>query len=166
MSCARRFSPPIIEAFLLALDRIDAVNREPTPLEAAWLFGALGAMASGDEHSAEQKIALCAHANLQQRRAWIAPTALTVAGLRRTLAELSTLEKALNVNSSSRAPMDVPRQANAMATEPPPHADQPTCAWCGRGKLEVINEWRDPTFGVIGVTLKCGAAECGKLVEV
>ncbi len=93
MSCARRFSPQIKEAFLLALDRIDAVNREPTPLEAACLFGALGAMASGDEHSAERKIALCAHASLLQRRTWIAPAALTVAGLRRTLAELSNLER-------------------------------------------------------------------------
>ena len=37
---------------MLALDRIDAVNREPTPLEAACLFGALGAMAIGDEHAA------------------------------------------------------------------------------------------------------------------
>jgi hypothetical protein len=52
-------------AYLAALDRIAAANREPTPQKAGCLFSALGAMASDDERAAEQWIARCQHADSQ-----------------------------------------------------------------------------------------------------
>lgn len=88
MSCPAQFSSRNITAFLAALDRIAAANREPTPREAGCLFSALGAMASGDERSAEQWIARCQHADLPQRHSWKAPARLTVDGLRGALVEL------------------------------------------------------------------------------
>ena len=93
MSCARRFSPRNREAFLQALDRMADEGREPTPQEAACLFCALGAMARGDERLAEQKIALLADGPSSRSPGWTAPSGLTVAGLRRALAELSDLER-------------------------------------------------------------------------
>jgi hypothetical protein len=108
MSYSRHFSPQNREAFLLALHRIEAVNREPTPWEAACLFSALGAMASGNEQLADQKIALCG-AEAAQHHAWNVPAALTVPSLRRTLAALSDLEQA-TVKGDSRAAMDLPRE--------------------------------------------------------
>ena len=56
MSCPSQFSSRNKTAFLAALDYIAAANREPTPQEAAFLFSALGAMARGDERSAERAI--------------------------------------------------------------------------------------------------------------
>jgi hypothetical protein len=109
MPYARQFSPQNREAFLRALHRIEAVNREPTPWEAACLFSALGAMASGDERLADQKITLCGNVEAPQHQAWNMPAGLTVAGLRRTLAELSDLEKAI-VKGDSRAAMKLPRE--------------------------------------------------------
>ena len=91
------------------LAAVEAVNREPTPWEAACLFGALGAMASGNEQLADQKIALCGHAEAAQHHAWNVPAALTVPGLRRTLAALSDLEQA-TVKGDSRAAMELPRE--------------------------------------------------------
>jgi hypothetical protein len=44
--------------------------------------------------------------------------------------------------------------------------DRPTCEWCGRGKLHLIEEKPDPNFGALGVTsrtLKCDDPACGKL---
>ena len=41
---------------------------------------------------------------------------------------------------------------------------RPTCAFCGEGKLVVIEERPDPNFGALGVfeqTLRCDA--CGKI---
>jgi hypothetical protein len=109
MSYARQFSPQNREAFLLALHRIEGVSREPTPWEAACLFSALGAMASGNEQLADQKIALCGNAEAAQHHAWNVPAALTVAGLQRTLAALSDLEQA-TVKGDSRAAMELPRE--------------------------------------------------------
>jgi hypothetical protein len=86
MSCARQFSSQNQRAYLAALDRIAAANREPTPQEAACLFSALGAMANGDERSAEQWIAQCQYA--EQQRSWNVPARLTVEGLRGALVEL------------------------------------------------------------------------------
>ncbi len=87
MSCARQFSSRNKKAYLAALDRIAAANREPTPQEAGCLFSALGAMASGDERSAERWIARCEHADSQQH-SWNVPARLTVDGLRGALVEL------------------------------------------------------------------------------
>jgi len=90
MSCAAQFSSRNKTAFLAALDRIAAANREPSPREAGCLFSALGAMASGDERSAEQWIARCQHADPQQH-SWKAPARLTVDGLRGALVELTRI---------------------------------------------------------------------------
>jgi hypothetical protein len=41
-----------------------------------------------------------------------------------------------------------------------------TCPACGKGKLRLLDEVPDPTFGTLGVmrrTLKCDALECGQL---
>jgi hypothetical protein len=47
--------------------------------------------------------------------------------------------------------------------------DRPTCAYCGRGRLVLIEEKPDPDFGILGMlrqTLKCDSAECGKLTII
>lgn len=47
-----------------------------------------------------------------------------------------------------------------------PRDDRPTCGWCKRGRLDLIEEKPDPIFGALGMTvstLKCDAPECGKL---
>src|SRR5262245_23272889 len=166
MSHARQFSPQNRDAFLQALYRIEAVNREPTPWEAACLFSALGAMTSGNEQLADQKIALCGNADLVHHHAWNVPVGLTVAGLRRTLAELSDLERAQSGKRDSHKSIDLPTEAKKKATMPVHHIDQPTCEWCRRGKLEVIKEWQDPIDGTIGVTLRCNAPGCARLTNV
>jgi hypothetical protein len=43
---------------------------------------------------------------------------------------------------------------------------RPSCAWCGRGKLDVIKQWSDPRDGIVGVTLKCDVPMCGRLTTV
>jgi hypothetical protein len=151
MYCARQFRSRSKKAFFAALDRIAAANREPTALEAGCLFGALGAMTNGDEHSAERKIALCLNADFKQQRSWKAPPQLTVAGLRRAFLELNSLSG---------------HQMRPNTTKLPPLNNRPTCSWCGRGKLDLIKEWPDPTYGMIGVTLRCDTPECGKLTAV
>jgi hypothetical protein len=151
MYCTRQFSSRSKRAFLAALDRIASANREPTPLEAGCLFGALGAMANGDEHSAEQKIALCLNADLKQQRSWKMPSQLTVAGLRRALLEFNSLSR---------------HQMRPNTTKPPPLNDRPICGWCRRGKLDLIKEWQDPTYGIVGVTLRCDTPDCGKFTAV
>jgi hypothetical protein len=90
MSCSAQFSSRNKKAFLAALDYIAAANREPTPQEAGCLFSALGAMASGDERSAERWIARCQNAYPQQH-SWKAPARLTVDGLRGALVELTRI---------------------------------------------------------------------------
>lgn len=43
---------------------------------------------------------------------------------------------------------------------------RPTCAFCGKGKLVLIDERPDPNFGTLGVvqqTLRCDSADCGKI---
>jgi hypothetical protein len=102
MSCDRRFSGRSKQAFLAALDRIEAANREPTPWEAGCLFGALGAMANGDERLAEHKIVMCLNAGSKQQRSWKVPPELTIAGLRRTLLEFDSLSRASNVRNGQK----------------------------------------------------------------
>jgi hypothetical protein len=44
--------------------------------------------------------------------------------------------------------------------------NRPTCAFCGKGKLVLVDERPDPNFGALGVfeqTLRCDSAECGKI---
>ena len=44
--------------------------------------------------------------------------------------------------------------------------NRPTCAFCGKGKLVLIDERPDPNFGALGVveqTLRCDWADCGKV---
>ena len=46
--------------------------------------------------------------------------------------------------------------------------DRPTCPFCGVGKLSLIDVRPDPNFGALGMireTLKCDAADCGKLTN-
>jgi hypothetical protein len=65
--------------------------------------------------------------------------------------------------------MDVPRAMNGAVPRLPPHKARPACSWCGRGKLDLIDERPDPIFGVLGMrlsTLKCVAPECGKLTII
>jgi hypothetical protein len=59
--------------------------------------------------------------------------------------------------------MDVPLEFNDAAAALPLRDGRPICAWCDRGKLDLIKQWPDPNIGIIGVTLKCNAPECGKL---
>jgi hypothetical protein len=43
------------------------------------------------------------------------------------------------------------------------------CPSCGRGRLDLIDEWPHPIVGVAGVTrqmLKSDAPECGKLTII
>jgi hypothetical protein len=63
---------------------------------------------------------------------------------------------------------EVSREANkSVATIALHHADRrPTCAWCQRGKLDVVQEWHNPIHGTFGVTLKCDAPECAKFTNV
>jgi hypothetical protein len=91
MSCPAQFSSRNKKAFLAALDRIAAANREPSPREAGCLFSALGAMAGGDERSAERWIARCQPADSQQQHSWNVPALLTVDGLRGALVELTRI---------------------------------------------------------------------------
>ena len=92
MNPARRFSARNRHAFLSALDRIEGANRQPTVWEAACLFGALGAMANGNEELAARKIEMSAFA-VSGLRSWNLPPSLTIVGLRRTLEELSSLNR-------------------------------------------------------------------------
>lgn len=50
--------------------------------------------------------------------------------------------------------------------EPSSDDDRPNCAWCGEGKLDVIDERPHPLFGILGMTLqtlKCDCPTCAKL---
>jgi hypothetical protein len=62
--------------------------------------------------------------------------------------------------------MDVPLEFNDAAAALRPRNRRPICAWCDRGKLDLIKQWPDPNVGIIGLTLKCNAPECGKLTTV
>jgi hypothetical protein len=65
--------------------------------------------------------------------------------------------------------MNILGELQAVAVKLSLHDEQPTCLWCGLGKLIFIDERADPNFGALGMTyqvLKCDAAECGKLTSV
>ena len=61
-----KFGTRATVAFLTALDRIAAADRQPTCWEAGCLYAALCAMAIGNDQLAEQKICLCALGDLGQ----------------------------------------------------------------------------------------------------
>ena len=45
---------------------------------------------------------------------------------------------------------------------------RPICKSCGRGKLDLIDEWPHPILGVAGVTcrtFRCNAVDCGALTS-
>jgi hypothetical protein len=51
----------------------------------------------------------------------------------------------------------------------PPTITGSNCKWCGQGKLDLIDERRDPNVPSLRTTcqvLKCNAPECGKLTIV
>jgi hypothetical protein len=55
------------------------------------------------------------------------------------------------------------------AAVPSPVEHRPICESCGRGRLDLIDEWPHPILGIAGVTcrtLKCDAPECGKLTSI
>jgi hypothetical protein len=62
--------------------------------------------------------------------------------------------------------MDVPVKFSDTVAALALRENRPICAWCDRGKLDVVKQWSDPRDGIIGVTLKCNAAKCGKLITV
>jgi hypothetical protein len=62
--------------------------------------------------------------------------------------------------------MDVPVKFSDTVAALAFRDNRPICAWCDRGKLDVVKQWSDPRDGIIGVTLKCNAAKCGKLITV
>jgi hypothetical protein len=62
--------------------------------------------------------------------------------------------------------MDVPVKFSDTVAAPALRDNRPICAWCDRGKLDVVKQWSDPRDGIIGVMLKCNAAKCGKLTTV
>jgi len=42
------------------------------------------------------------------------------------------------------------------------------CGHCGKGMLELVEEWPHPLFGVLGVTcqkFKCDAVDCGRFTH-
>jgi hypothetical protein len=44
--------------------------------------------------------------------------------------------------------------------------DRTICEYCGRGRLTLVDEEPDKNYGILGMlrqTLKCNAADCGKL---
>jgi len=65
--------------------------------------------------------------------------------------------------------MGVLGELRAVAAKLSFQEDKPTCAFCGRGRLVLIDERPDPNFGILGMlcqTLKCDSPECGKLTIV
>ena len=62
--------------------------------------------------------------------------------------------------------MDVPVEYFDAVSALPLRDSRPICAWCDRGKLDVIKQWSDSCGGIMGVTLKCDAPKCGKLTSV
>ena len=62
--------------------------------------------------------------------------------------------------------MDVPVKFSDTVAALALRDNRPICAWCDRGKLDVVKQWPDPNVGIIGATLKCNAPECGKLTTV
>src|ERR1700704_472979 len=53
--------------------------------------------------------------------------------------------------------MDVPVEFIDAVSALPLRDSRPICAWCDRGKLDVIKQWSDSCGGIMGGTLKCDA---------
>jgi hypothetical protein len=62
--------------------------------------------------------------------------------------------------------MDVPVKFSDTVAALALRDNRPICAWCDRGKLDVVKQWSDPRDGIIGVTLKCDIPMCGRLTTV
>jgi hypothetical protein len=65
--------------------------------------------------------------------------------------------------------MNVVGKLLAMAGKLSTHDNRSNCKWCGQGKLDLIDERRDPNVPSLRTTcqvLKCNAPECGKLTIV
>jgi len=62
--------------------------------------------------------------------------------------------------------MDVPLEFIDTVAALPLRDGRPICPWCDRGTLNLIKLWLDPKVGITGVTLKCNAPGCGKLIDV
>jgi hypothetical protein len=58
---------------------------------------------------------------------------------------------------------------HAVAAKLSSQDSRPLCAFCGKGRLVMIDERPDPNFGILGLfrqTLRCDSAECSKLTIV
>ncbi len=65
--------------------------------------------------------------------------------------------------------MGVLGELQAVAAKLSFEEERPACAFCGKGRLILIEEKPDPDFGILGMfrqTLKCDSPECGKLTIV
>ena len=62
--------------------------------------------------------------------------------------------------------MTVLEELRLVASRMMPVEPRATCPWCGRGKIDLVEEKPDPIFGALGVasrTLRCDAVDCGRL---
>jgi hypothetical protein len=65
--------------------------------------------------------------------------------------------------------MGVLGELQAVAAKLSFEEQRPVCAFCGRGRLVLVEEKPDPDFGILGMyqqTLRCDSPECGKLTIV
>jgi hypothetical protein len=65
--------------------------------------------------------------------------------------------------------MSVVGKLLAVAAKLSTHDNRSSCKWCGQGKLDLIDERRDPNVPSLRTTchvLRCNAPECGKLTIV
>ncbi|MPZ29461.1 MAG: hypothetical protein GEV13_00430 [Rhodospirillales bacterium] len=68
--------------------------------------------------------------------------------------------------SNREVAMSILGDLRAVAAKLSHQDNPPICAFCGKGKLVLIDERPDRNFGALGVveqTLRCDAADCGKL---
>jgi hypothetical protein len=67
---------------------------------------------------------------------------------------------------SGKSAMSILGDLQAVAARLSLQDRRPICAFCGKGKLVLIDERPDPNFGALGVveqTLRCDSADCGKI---
>ena len=65
--------------------------------------------------------------------------------------------------------MSVFEDLRAVAARLSLQENRPTCVCCGKGRLVLVEERPDPTYGMLGMvqqTLKCDSPECGKITIV
>jgi hypothetical protein len=59
-------------------------------------------------------------------------------------------------------------ETHRAAAIPSPDEHRSICPSCGRGRLDLIDEWPHPILGVAGVTcrtFRCNAVDCGALTS-